>query len=174
MADSCGIGWGLSQYYPVNILIRKPCKGYYLRWYYNGWHYWFFLPGEMNMITRGEEYRTLGTKMITMGSGQVTYEQVTAIKTILLTREVYILTADGWKNIRVDTGSVITYKNFINGYEVEIRTTIGSKELSIDTGYSPVADIPTVIPVADICERTIGSQIWACYNYASNWPGSKV
>ena len=116
---------------PVNIPIKQSCKGYYLRWWYNGWHYWFFLPGEINMITEGEEYRTIGTRMVTMGTGQISYNQVQAIRTILLTREVYILTSDEWKNIRVDQGSVIIYKNQINGYEVEIKTTIGSKEISV-------------------------------------------
>ncbi|MBU2249529.1 MAG: hypothetical protein KKD77_22470 [Gammaproteobacteria bacterium] len=176
MADSCGTGWGVDQYLPVNILIRKPCKGYYLRWYYNGWHYWFFLPGETNMITEGEEYRTIGTRKITMSSGQVIYTQIQAIRTILLTREVYLLTADGWKNIRVDTGSIITYKNFINGYEVEITTTIGSKEISLDTGFSPVGIVPIVDPTPDpgLCECIIGTQIWACKNYDSNYPGSKI
>lgn len=176
MTESCSTGWGVDQYLPVNILIRKPCKGYYLRWYYNGWHYWFFLPGETNMITEGEEYRTIGTRKITMSSGQIRHTQVQAIRTILLTKEVYILTADGWKNIRVDTGSIITYKNFINGYEVEIITTIGSKEVSYDTGFSPIGIVPVVDPIPDpsLCECIIGTQIWACKNYDSNYPGSKI
>jgi len=153
-----------------NIPIKKACKGYYLRWWYNGWHYWFFRPGEINMITEGETYRTIGTKKISMGSGQISYNQVQAIRSILLTREVYILTSDGWKNIRVNQGSVITYKNQINGYELEITTTIGSREIS-PTGYSPVDDIPEVDPGdPGLCEITIGSLIWSCKNYDSTYP----
>jgi len=159
---------------PTTIPIRNACKGYYLRWWYNGWHYWFFRPGEINMITEGEEYRTIGTRKVTMGSGQISYNQVQAIRTILLTREVYILTSDGWKNIRVEQGSVITYKNQINGYEQEIITTIGSREIS-PTGYSPVDDIPEVDPGdPGLCEVIIGSLIWSCKNYDSKYPGSKV
>jgi uncharacterized protein (TIGR02145 family) len=161
---------------PTRILIKQPCKGYYLRWYYNGWHYWFFLPGELNMLTEGEEYRTIGTRKVRISSGQIDYCQAQAIRTILLTRDVYILTDDGWKSIRTDQGKMITYKNQINGYGVELSITIGSKEISLETGYSPVVIIPEVPPDPNpaICEVIIGTQVWACYNYDSDYPGSKV
>lgn len=153
-----------------NIPIKKACKGYYLRWYYNGWHYWFFLPGETNIITEGESYRTIGTRMVAMGSGEISYNQVRAIRTILLTREVYILTSDGWRNIRVNQASVITYKNQINGYEIEIITTIGSREIS-PTGYSPIDVIPEVTPGdPGFDECIIGSLIWDNKNYDSAYP----
>ena len=158
------------------IPIRKPCKGYYLRWYYNGWHYWFFLPGEMNMETVGEAYRTTGTRKISIGSGQLTYSQAQAIRTILLTREIYLLTADGWKNIRIEPSSVITLENMVNGYEMEFVMIIGSKEISYETGYTPVPIIPVIDPIPDpgACEVIIGTQVWACKNYDSNYPGSRV
>jgi hypothetical protein len=103
---------------PQRITIKKPCQGYYLRWYYNGWHYWFFLPGRLSLITEGEKYRTIGTKSVMMGTGQITYEQCQAIRTLLNTREVYILTSYGWRNVRIEPGSIITYDNQVNGYEV--------------------------------------------------------
>ena len=164
---------------PTRVPIKKACKGYYLRWWYNGWHYWFFRPGELYMVTEGEEYRTIGTRKIVMGSGQITYNQCQAIRTIMNTREVYLFTADGWKNIRVETGSVITYKNQINGYELEIVTIIGSKEISKMEGeeeFSPVEDIPVIPAVPDpgLCEVILGGQVWACYNYAVSYPGSRV
>ena len=173
--ESFGRGWGLDAYRLVNILMRKPCKGYYLRWWYNGWHYWFFLPGEMTMITEGEEYRTIGTREIRMGTGQLILTQMQAIRTILNTREVYLLTSDGWKNIRIEPGSMKIYGNQIDGYEAEITAIIGSKEISY-TGYSPVGYVPDVDPVpdADACEIVIGTQVWACKNVSSNFPNSKV
>ena len=174
--ESCGAGWGLDAYRLVNVLIGKPCKGYYLRWWYNGWHYWFFLPGEMTIITEGEEYRTIGTRTIQIGTGQVILTQIQAIRTILNTREVYLLTADGWKNIRIEPGSMKLYGNMINGYEAELTAIIGSKEISYLTGYSPIADVPVVDPVPDpdACGIVIGTQVWACKNVASNFPNSKV
>lgn len=76
-----------------------------------------------------------------MGSGQVNHDQIQALRTIMNTREVYLLTDDGWKNIRVEPGSVVVYDNQINGYEFDFMAVIGSREISL-TGFSPVADIP--------------------------------
>lgn len=58
----------------IRIPIRTVCQGYYLRWYYNCFHYWFFHPGTIIYNTEGEDFNTLGTRKISMGSGQVTYE----------------------------------------------------------------------------------------------------
>jgi len=90
MTASCGPGWGKNLYRLVRILIKKPCNGYYLRWWYNGWHYWFFLPGTLTFNTEGEKYVTLGTQKVAMGSGQVDEGQIAAIRTIMNSREVYI------------------------------------------------------------------------------------
>lgn len=141
---------------PQKISIKRPCNGYYLRWWYSGWHYWFFYPGKQSLITEGEKYRTIGTKSVMMGTGQITYEQCQAIRTIMNTREVYILTDDGWKNISISPGSLIVYDNQVNGYEVELTTKIGSREISA-TGFSPIQpdvliydpNVITIITVID-------------------------
>jgi hypothetical protein len=131
----------------MTTLIKKSCQGYYLRWWYNGWHYWFFKPGKQSLNTEGEKYRTIGTKSILIGTGQITYNQCSAIRTIMNTREVYIFTSDGWKNISIAPGSLVIFDNQVNGYEVELSIKIGSKEISV-TGFSPVDNIPTVrVPV---------------------------
>lgn len=121
-----------------NMKISTPCKGYFLRWYYNGWNYWFFLPGDHTLNTEGENYRTIGTRKVSIGSGQITLEQCEAIRTIINTREVYLFTDDGWKNIRIDPTSIQVFNNQVNGYEIELQMTLGSKE----TKYSPVKEIP--------------------------------
>jgi len=159
----------------IRIGLKYPCAGYYLRWYYNGWHYWHFKPGEQNIITEGENYRTLGKKKIIIGTGNITLIQVTAIRTILLTNEIQIYTEVGWVNVFVDPSLMVIYDNEVNGYEVEIAITIGSKEISYLSGYSPVIYVPVVPATPDpaICEVIIGTQIWMCKNYASNFPGSK-
>jgi uncharacterized protein (TIGR02145 family) len=165
---------GVRNDFPQKISIRRPCQGYYLRWYYNGWHYWFFQPGRLSLTTEGEKYRTIGTRSVMMGSGQITREQTQAIRTIMNTREVYLLTVDGWKNIRIEPGSVVIYDNQINGSEIEFKTIIGSKQISI-TGFSPITDVPVVpIPDPGLCPMIIGTQIWMCKNYDTNFPGSKV
>jgi uncharacterized protein (TIGR02145 family) len=145
---------------PQKIAIKRPCQGYYLRWWYNGWHYWFFKPGKQSLNTEGEKYRTIGTKSISIGTGQITYDQCSAIRTIMNTREVYIFTSDGWKNISIAPGSLVIFDNQVNGYEVELSIKIGSKEISV-TGFSPVEIIPN-----DICNWFLPSQdeVLAMYN----------
>ena len=168
--------WGKTPYNLVKIPIRKACNGYYLRWYYNGWHYWFFLPGDQQQVTEGENYRTIGTLKITMSTGQITQQESIGVKTILLTREVYILTTKGWRNIRIDPGTIQIYESETEGAEIEITASIGSRELSRTSGFSPVPLLPEVPPVPDptICEVVIGGQIWMCNNYDAEFPGSKV
>lgn len=157
------------------IKINNRCAGYYLRWYYNGWHYWLFYPGRIGFVTEGEKYRTLGTQKLTVGSGQITEEQCDAIRTIMNTREVYIYTDSGWGNVRIDEGSWIVYDHGLHRYEAEIVITIGSKYIS-RSGFSPVTIVPVVPAVIDtsICSLIIGTQVWMCKNYDSNYPGSKV
>lgn len=165
---------GINLYDPVKIPIRRACNIYYLRWWYNGWHYWAFIPGKYTVVTEGDTYRTIGTRKIGMSSGQVTLNQAMAIRTILNTREVYILTVDGWMNIRIEPGNPFVYNNITNGGEIEITAIIGSRELSYASGYSPVSDIPVVPPDVTYCEVIIGTQIWICKNWDAKWPNSKV
>jgi uncharacterized protein (TIGR02145 family) len=173
---ACGPVYGHDLYRLKTIPIRFPGCGYYLRWYYNGWHYWFFLPGQSTFQTEGENYRTLGTRTIIIGSGQITLGECAAIRTIMNTREVEIYTDSGWANVRIEPGSAIVKNNFINGYEIELTATLGSRAISKATGYTPIQNIPLIPPVPDptICQTIIGTQIWMCKNYDINFPGSKV
>jgi len=170
------MGWGKNLYELVRIPIKKVCKGYYLRWYYNGWHYWFFLPGRFVVVTEGEKYRTIGTRKVSMGSGQITRGQAQAIRTIMNTREVYLLTIAGWMSICIERNSINIYDNQLTGTEIEFVAIIGSKEISYTDGYSPVEYIPEAIPPAfsDYCEIAVGNQIWMCYNWWVSYPNSKV
>ena len=174
------MGWGINQYALVRVPVKRPCSGYYLRWYYNGWHYWFFLPGEMTISTEGEKYRTLGTKKVAMSSGQVDRSQVKGIRTLMFTREVSILTVAGWMSIRIERDTIQVYDNQLNGGEIEFVAVIGSKELSYATGYTPVPgdpgypSVPVVPPSVSYCEQIIGTQIWMCKNWDGNYPASRV
>jgi uncharacterized protein (TIGR02145 family) len=175
MSESCGSAWGIDHYRLVRIPIKHPCDGYYLRWWYNGWHYWFFLPGTISFETEGEKYVTLGTQKIAMGSGQVTEGQISAIRTILNSREVYLYSDSGWANVRIEQGSVMVYDNKVSGYEMEFIAVIGSKTVS-SSGFTPVTNIVPIEPTPDpsICGVVIGTQVWMCKNYESLFPGSKV
>lgn len=164
--------------YNDNGLIRIPVRcapdGYYLRWYYNGWHYWFFLPGTHVIETEGERYRTLSRRKITVSSGQITRGQATAIRTIMNTREVYMWTDGGWAAIRIEPGSLKIYQSEVAGTEMEMTAVIGSREVTQTTGFSPVLDIPAVVPTYPWCEQVIGNQVWMCLNYDVGFPGFEV
>jgi uncharacterized protein (TIGR02145 family) len=174
--DECIAGWGSGLYQLVRIPIRKAWRGYYLRWYYNGWHYWFFLPGEITLNTEGEKYRTTGTQIISMSSGQVKVGEIKAIRTVMNAKQIDLLTDQGWKAIRVLSGSVNIFEFGLNGAQIEFRAIVGSRAVSQTTGLTPVVDVPIVEPVPDpsICEVVIGTQVWMCSNYDVNYPGSRV
>lgn len=166
--------------YNDNGLIRIPVRcapdGYYLRWYYNGWHYWFFLPGTHVIETEGERYRTLSRRKITVSSGQITRGQATAIRTIMNTREVYMWTDGGWAAIRIEPGSLKIYQSEVAGTEMEMTMIVGSREVTQTTGFSPVPPVPVVVPTYPWCEAPIAvaTQIWQCKNYDIAYPGSRV
>lgn len=166
------MSWGKDIYELVRIPIKKACNGYYVRWWYNGWHYWFFIPGSYGVVTEGLQFRTISTRKIVMGTGQITLSQAMAIRSILLTREVYVLSTEGWMNVRLDPTAIKVHDNKLGGTEMEFTMYMGSKELSYATGFSPVTSIPEVPPDISLCELSIGSQIWACYNYDTDFPGS--
>ncbi len=157
----------------VRVLIKQPYEGYYLRWYYHGWHYWFFLPGETNMITEGQNYRTIGTRKIKIGSGQINEKQCAAIRTIMNTREVSVYTNSGWKNVKIEPGLSPIKTNEVTGYEIELIAIIGSREVSSISGYSPTIP-PPIIPPMGWPEILIGTQIWMTMDWKAAYPNSKV
>jgi uncharacterized protein (TIGR02145 family) len=109
-----------------------------------------------------------------MGSGQITRGQCAAIRTIMNTREISLLTIAGWMNIRIEPGTVNIYDNQLAGNEIEFTAIIGSKDISYIDGYSPVSYVPEVAPGISYCEIIIGTQIWMCKNWDADYPGSKV
>lgn len=110
-----------------------------------------------------------------MSSGQVTRSQAAAIRTIFFTKEVYLLGVAGWMETRIDPGTPEIYNNMVAGTEIIITAHIGSREISYVSGYTPVPDLPVVPPSEPVmCELIIGTQIWACYNVETDYPGSKV
>ena len=158
----------------TRIPILYRCKGYFLMWKYNGWHYWQFFSGDMKYQTDGEDYRTRAIRVVSLSSGVVTQAEIDAVRTVLHTREVYLWTDSGWTSVRVDSGSAVVDRNTVNAYELQCRIFIGSRVISY-TGFSPVVVPPVIEPSQEYCETMmIGNQIWMCRNYDAAIPGSKV
>jgi uncharacterized protein (TIGR02145 family) len=74
---------------------------------------------------------------------------------------------------KIEAGRSPIKGNLIDGYEIILTALIGSRLIS-DTGFSPVVDIPVVPPSPNYCERVIGTQIWMCKNWDSDYPGTAV
>ena len=127
---------GLNVYQLVRILIRKPCRGYYIRWWYNGWHYWYFRLGRISYHTEGQEYRTLGTNGVEISSGQVPETLVNGIKTIAWSRSIYLLNDNGWANVMIHPSRNTVKNNYIDGYELFFILKIGSASVARLT-YTP-------------------------------------
>lgn len=166
----------------TRIPIATYHNGFYIRWYYNGWHHWNFLAGTIGYLTDGEKYRTRGIRTVELSSGVITQTQVEAIRTILNARECYLYTDGGFAECRVNPGSVVVFRNQFNGFELNCKINIGSRKIS-DTGFSVGVVKPIIVPVdptpGDICEILVdggvaGSQTWLCKNWNAGWPGSKV
>ena len=158
--------------YQARIPILKRRQGYYLRWWYNGWHYWYFYAGSLMLKTTGEDYRTHGQRSITVSSGQLTQSQANAVRTVANSTEVYLFTDTGWRLVRLAADTIQVQNNIVNGYELEFVLDIGSRIISA-TGFSPVDDVP-ISPPDDQCEIIIGEQVWMCRNWDAPYPLSKV
>lgn len=128
----------------IRIPILGCRRGYYLRWYYNGWHYWNFLSGSITYRTSGEKYRTTGSRLVALNSGMVTEAQISAIRTISQAREVYVYTDGGWAETLLDGASVVVLRNKFSGYEMELKLTLGSRKISSE-GYSVGSSISIVV-----------------------------
>lgn len=158
----------------ARIEISRRCEGIYARWYYNGWHYWLFVEGDVTYMTEGENYRTLGKQKIVVGSTQLTQQQVNAVRSIENCREVQVYTDYGWRNAMVLHDEVEVRNNITRGYDVEVTMILGSRSIS-KTGNSPVILIPDSEPDYKYCETLpIGMQVWMCLNYDVAYPGSLV
>jgi uncharacterized protein (TIGR02145 family) len=156
------------------VIITSRPSGYYLRWWYNGWHYWQFLAGGINSTTEGGNYRTRSARTIEINSGSLSQIQVEGLRTILNSREVYLYTDKGWANVRMDAGTVKVYDNKFGGYEMTVGVNLGNRAPSVAAfAFSPVKP-PVIIPPDPQCDVTIGTQVWMCKNYDAAYPASRV
>ena len=125
----------------TTILIKRPLCGYYVRWYYNGFHYWNFLPGPESLLTEGEKYNTTGKTKVRLYSGQLNENQIAGLWPLMRAKNVSVYTSSGWKRLIIDPGSIVTYRNQIAGYDFEFTATIGSLQAPLIIPEPPVTHI---------------------------------
>jgi hypothetical protein len=102
------------------LQVRQVCNGNYLRWYYNGYHYWIFSDASEKLATSGEKFATSGKKMLSMSSLNLDLQEVTGLRSLLLSKDVQMYGDAVWVNVKVMPGSCIVYDDAVNGYEIEI------------------------------------------------------
>ena len=87
----------------VNIDI-KCRRGQYLRWYWNGWHYWCFVSAGESEETQRERYNSEAGTVLTLGDDNLTKEQLYSLRGLMRSKAVEILTPHGWdKALVLDT-----------------------------------------------------------------------
>ena len=147
--DECIPGTS-SQMNETRVLIKRPCRGYYLRWWYNGWHYWYFLAGRIIYTSTGQKYNTLGVQGVEISSGQVPDKLVSGVKTIAWSREIYMLNDTGWANVFINPSNNSMKNNYINGFELLFLMTIGSCSAG-EQGYIP----PTYFIASEVFQSDV-------------------
>jgi hypothetical protein len=150
----------------TRIPIISCRRGYYLRWYYNGWHVWNFLSGTIGYFTTGEKYKTFGHRTVELSSGVVDQSQINAIRTVLNAREIFNYTDFGWSECRVESGSVIVKTNRLNAYELIMKLNIPSRSGAIVPGIPPTGYGGNLTTVTVSCPASGESAITIL---AQNW-----
>jgi len=127
--------------------VKVKCpqgNGYFIRWYFNGWHSHWFGAGDEVFDTVGATHNTNSATKVKVGCQGLSQNQAFAISRALLCKRVEVLLLDGWKAAIIDSTTMKIYDSFRNGYNCEFALTI----------YAKVADYTPVKPV-DILSHTI-------------------
>jgi len=131
----------------IKIKANNCGKGYYLRWYADGWHYWLFKGGFETYLTSGEVYSTIGYSSLLIGD-IVKITELSAIRGILRAKFIELFTNDGWKPATLDNESWQLGK--ADRYSVAISFTVsawlkGSAEIQGD--YEVIPPAPPTTPI---------------------------
>jgi hypothetical protein len=115
----------------TRINIRQVYNGTYLRWYLNGYHYWEFSDSTQVVATSGEKFATSGKKMLSMSSLNLDLQEVTGLRSLLVSKDVQLYKDGNWINARVLPGSQIIFGNSVNGYEIEVILEVDLTSLAV-------------------------------------------
>jgi len=125
----------------IRVPLKCVTKGYYIRWYFNGWHHFFFKAADEEFNTSGEAYNTKLTYKLTIGDEQLTKEQLKAIAGIYRSQYVFMLTSDGWKALTVEDAPIDYGRNDRVGTGIALTINVWAKVGQ----YTPIV-LPTIIP----------------------------
>jgi len=126
---------------PIRVNLDCRNRGQYLRWYYNGWHHYFFASADENFNTSGEKYRTKLTYKLTLGDEAINKKILTAISGLVKGKVAQMLTSDGWKAITIDDQAIDYGRNDLTGAGVALSISIWAK-VGVYTPMLPVVITP--------------------------------
>lgn len=130
----------------AEITAKIQCPnydGYFLRWYFNGWHSFYFAAGDEQLTTSGKWHNTESVTKVRIGAAGLAESEIRAIRTMLFATRVEVLLQDGWKNVVIDSTTLKIYNSNVNGFRCEFGITI----------YAKVADYTPVIPPIIVTEN---------------------
>lgn len=130
----------------AEITAKIQCPnydGYFLRWYFNGWHSFYFAAGDEQLTTSGKWHNTESVTKVRIGATGLSESEIRAIRTMLFANRVEVLLQDGWKNVVIDSTTLKIYNSNVNGFRCEFGITI----------YAKVADYTPVLPPVIVTEN---------------------
>lgn len=130
----------------AEITAKIQCPnydGYFLRWYFNGWHSFYFSAGDEQLTTSGKWHNTESITKVSIGAAGLTESEIRAIRTMLFANRVEVLLQDGWKNVVIDSTTLKIYNSNVNGFRCDFGITI----------YAKVADYTPVVPPIIVTEN---------------------
>lgn len=120
--------------------IKVACadkRAYFIRWWFNGWHYYQFLAGAEQQETTGKYWATDSKAKARMAAFHLNENEIKSIRTMLFAKRAEVLMKDGWKAVVIDGTTLKTFDSRTGGYQCEFVITIYAKVAD----YSPVKEV---------------------------------
>lgn len=117
------------------ILTKCQPKGYYIRWYANGWHHYFFKSTNEDFTTDGENYKSNGSNSIMLGDNNLNRNKMLGIRSILDAKYIYLYSLDGWNPCTIDSQTWNLGRNDKDGAFVSFMINTFAKSGSCSPVY---------------------------------------
>ena len=130
----------------LTLLTNQLQNGYYLRWYFSGWHYWYFLSNGQAIDVEGEEHRSDVGERLTLGDVNLTKAKLHALRGLWRSTLVQMLTDDGWKACTIvdksyDFGPADDPAAAIE-FDLNVWARVGTFSPLIEVNREPVPEPP--------------------------------
>ncbi len=129
----------------ITVKRAHPNYGVYLRWYFNGWHHYYFRVAEENFDSSGEKYKTRLEYKLVIGDDQLTKSMLFGIKGIIVSSHIFMLTSDGWKAVTVEDATLPYGRNDSNAAQISLTINVWAKVGQFSPVVPPVISLPPTL-----------------------------